>query len=86
ANAPLADFRWPRFTEFNWVRDYFDVIARQNEAPALRVVNDEGADDCVSFREMADRSAQIAGFLAARGVEAGDRILVMLPNVVPLWE
>ncbi|MGP2408018.1 hypothetical protein ACTUM1_15880, partial [Listeria monocytogenes] len=35
ANAPLADFRWPRFTEFNWVRDYFDVIARQNEAPAL---------------------------------------------------
>jgi len=22
------EFRWPQFTEFNWVGDYFDVIAK----------------------------------------------------------
>src|SRR5262249_25606729 len=40
----------------------------------------------VSFGDMAVRSAQVAGFLASRGVAAGDRILIMLPNCVPLWE
>ena len=23
------EFRWPRFENFNWARDYFDVIARR---------------------------------------------------------
>jgi acetyl-CoA synthetase len=80
------EFRWPELTDFNWVRDYFDVVASGNDAPALRVVDDTGADQSISFREMARRSAQLAGFLASRGVGAGDRILIMLPNIVPLWE
>jgi acetyl-CoA synthetase len=85
-NGPPRDFRWPSFTEFNWVRDYFDVIAAANEAPALRVVSDLGADHLVSFHEMSRRAAQVAAFFAGRGIGAGDRILVMLPNGVPLWE
>jgi acetyl-CoA synthetase len=80
------EFRWPELTDFNWVRDYFDVVASGNDAPALRVVDDTGADRSISFRDMAQRSAQLAGFLASRGVGAGDRILIMLPNIVPLWE
>jgi acetyl-CoA synthetase len=81
-----AAFRWPGFEEFNWVRDYFDVIAAGNTTPALRVVDDTGADQSVSFSAMAQRAQQVAAFLAAHGLKRGDRLLVMLPNSVPLWE
>ena len=79
-------FRWPVFEEFNWVGDYFDVIAAGNTATALRVVDDTGTDRSVSFSAMAHRATQLAAFLAAHGLERGDRLLVMLPNSVPLWE
>src|SRR5205085_153014 len=39
-----------------------------------------------SFSELARRSAQVASFLDSQGLEQGDRLLVMLPNGVPLWE
>ena len=58
-NGMAPDFRWPELIDFNWVRDYFDVISLGNEAPALRVVDDTGADRTVTFREMAQRSAQL---------------------------
>ncbi len=80
------DFRWPDFEEFNWARDYFDVIAADNHAAALRVVDDAGADQSLSFAQMQQRSRQVAGFFAALGLTRGDRLLVMLPNSVPLWE
>jgi acetyl-CoA synthetase len=83
-SSARRDFRWPIFTDFNWVRDYFDVIAK--DAPALRVVNDSGYDESLSFGDLARRASRVAGFLAAHGVEQGDRILVMLPNCVALWE
>jgi acetyl-CoA synthetase len=81
-----SEFRWPALGEFNWVHDYFDVIAAGNETPALRVIDDAGGDETLSFAGLARRSAQVAAFLAARGVGPGDRILVMLPNCVALWE
>ena len=81
-----SEFRWPVFDEFNWVRDYFEVIAAGNDATALRMVDDSGGDRSVSFAAMAQRAAQVAAFLAARGIGRGDRILVMLPNCIALWE
>jgi acetyl-CoA synthetase len=66
--------------------DYFEVIAAGNDATALRMVDDVGADRSISFATMAARAAQVAGFLAAQGVERGDRLLVMLPNCLELWE
>ena len=82
----LRAFRWPAFTDFNWVRDYFDVIAAGNEAAALRVVDDAGADETLSFARLARRSRQVAAFLRGAGVRPGDRILIMLPNCTALWE
>ncbi len=79
-------FRWPAFGEFNWARDYFDVIAAGNDAAALRVVDDAGADETLSFAQLARRSAQVASFLRGAGVQQGDRILIMLPNCTALWE
>ena len=80
------EFRWPAFEQFNWAHDYFDVIAAANDSPALRVVDDAGGDRSLSFSELARRSAQVASFLDSQGLEQGDRLLVMLPNGVPLWE
>ncbi len=80
------EFRWPVFEEFNWARDYFDVIAAGNDRIALRVVDDAGADQSLSFSELARRSGQVASFFDSQGLRAGDRLLLMLPNCVPLWE
>jgi acetyl-CoA synthetase len=83
--AAGREFQWPRFEEFNWARDYFDVIAEDNHELALRVVSG-GGEESLTFAQLAHRSSQVANFLAAHGVGAGDRILIMLANVVPLWE
>ncbi|HEY0341912.1 MAG TPA: AMP-binding protein, partial [Steroidobacteraceae bacterium] len=84
--AAGREFHWPRFEEFNWARDYFDVIARDNDSPALRVVSGTATETSLTFAQLARRSSQVANFLSAHGVVAGDRILIMLANVVPLWE
>lgn len=79
-------FRWPALQRFNWAHDYFDRIAADNHQPALRVVDDDGHDQVLSFAMLARRSNQVANFLAAHGVRRGDRVLIMLGNVVALWE
>jgi len=84
--AADREFQWPRFEEFNWALDYFDLIARDNHNPALRVVSGGGAEESLTFAQLARRSSQVANFMAAQGVGRGDRILIMLANVVPLWE
>lgn len=84
--AARQAFRWTAPEHFNWVRDHFDRLAADNDRPALRVVDDGGRDDAYSFAEMARRSHQVAHFLAEQGVEPGDRVLIMLGNVAPLWE
>jgi acetyl-CoA synthetase len=87
---PLAQavqaFHWPEIRDFNWAIDYFDRIAMGNERPALRVVDDAGRDSSLSYVMLARRSNQVANMLAARGVGRGDRVLIMLGNVVALWE
>jgi acetyl-CoA synthetase len=82
----VQEFRWPSFEQFNWARDYFDVIAQGNQHIALRVAMPRGPEQSLTFEALSRRSAQVANFLAAQGVGHGDRILIMLANVVPLWE
>jgi acetyl-CoA synthetase len=82
----LDAFRWPAVASFNWAADYFDRIAAHNDRTALRVVHDTGVDQALSYAALARRSNQVAAFLEAQGVRAGDRLLLMLANVVPLWE
>lgn len=40
------EFRWPELDTFNWALDYFDVIARGNDQPALWIVDDPRARGC----------------------------------------
>ncbi len=80
------DFRWPKLDRFNWALDHFDRMAAGNERPAVWQVDDGGGETKISFAAMARRSNQVANFLRSIGVRRGDRILLMLGNVVPLWE
>jgi acetyl-CoA synthetase len=82
-----AEFRWPKLDRFNWALDYFDaVLAKGNDRPALWVVDEGKGETQVSFAEMSRRSSQVASFLRGLGVKRGDAVLMMLGNVVPLWE
>jgi acetyl-CoA synthetase len=80
------DFRWPRLDRFNWALDYFDEMARGNDRTALWVVDEGGGEVKLSFADLSRRSSQVANFLRAKGVRRGDAVLLMLGNVVPLWE
>ena len=40
----------------------------------------------ISYAEMAARSGQVANWLRDVGVQRGDRLLLMLGNIAPLWE
>lgn len=48
------------------------------ERTAIIVVYADGADETLSFRQIADDSSRFAHYLADRGVQAGDRVAVML--------
>src|SRR4051794_3096755 len=85
-DAAVRDFRWPEFDRFNWALDWFDVIARDNDRPALVIVEEDGRETRRSFAEMAQRSNCVANWLREQGVVRGDRIIVMLSNQVELWE
>lgn len=85
-DTAYRDFRWPQLTDFNWALDYFDAMAKDNANPALWVIDDTGNEIRLSFAEMSERSARVANFLRAQGVKRGDAVLMMLNNVVPLWE
>ncbi len=83
--AAQAAFRWPALDRFNWALDYFDPMAAGNEQAALRIVGPD-TDSSVSFAALSARSNQVANFLRRAGVARGDRILMLLGNVQPLWE
>ncbi|MEJ2421397.1 MAG: AMP-binding protein [Acidobacteriota bacterium] len=82
----LAGFRWPQLDHFNWALDYFDTLSRGNDRPALFIVDEGGEETTLSFAKMSERSSRVANHLRRLGVTRGDRILIMLDNVVPLWE
>jgi acetyl-CoA synthetase len=85
--AAVDLFRWPRPGTFNWGVEWFDVVAAEHpERPALVIVELDGSVGSWSYGELSRRSDQVAGWLAANGVQRGDRIVLMLSNQVELWE
>lgn len=80
------DFPRPEPITFNWALDWFDPLARDNDATALWIVDEDGNDTRVSFADMARRSDRVATWLRTVGVRRGDRVLLVLGNRVELWE
>ena len=83
--AATAAFAWPRLDRFNWALDYFDPMAAGNDGIALRLIG-PGSDESASFEDLRRRSNQVANLLRRMGIGRGDRILLLLGNVMPLWE
>ncbi len=84
--AARRGFRAPALHTFNWALDHFDAYAAGNGHPALWIVEEGGAETKVSFRELSERSSRVASALRDLGVNRGDGVLLMLDNVLPLWE
>jgi acetyl-CoA synthetase len=90
-DAAVKGFRWPDPVPFNWALDWFDAELARNpdskDLPALWIV-DAGSDreTKLSFEALSRRSNQVANFLRAQGVSRGDHLLLLLGNVIPLWE
>ena len=83
-----AGFQWPKLERFNWALDWFDAIAagdRRNQT-ALWVAYEDGRQDKLTFAEISERSARMANYYRSLGVRRGDRVLLMLGNIPPLWE
>src|SRR5690348_7980336 len=88
--AAYAGFQWPKLEKFNWALDWFDQIAvgdRRDQA-ALWVMYEDGRknEDKLTFVELSERSNRIANYYRVLGVKRGDRVLLMLGNIPPLWE
>lgn len=62
----------------NLAHECIDRHASDAARVAVRVVRADGDDEILTFRQIADASAQVAHWLAAEGVDQGDRIAVML--------
>jgi acetyl-CoA synthetase len=62
------------------------IAAEHPDRTGLRIVGDDGSDVSLSFGSLSARSAQLANWLRGLGVRRGDRVLLMLGNVAPLWE
>jgi acetyl-CoA synthetase len=84
--AARAGFRAPSLTRFNWALDWFDPIAEGNQQKALWIVDDDAGERSLTFEELRVRSSRAASYLREKGVRRGDHMLIVLPNVLALWE
>ena len=90
-DAAVKGFRWPDPVPFNWALDWFDAgLARDPESrdrTALWIVEaGHDRETQLSFAALSRRSNQVANLLRAQGLKRGDHLLLLLGNVVPLWE
>src|SRR3977135_684519 len=90
-DAAVEGGRWPDSVPFNWALDWFDAELAHNadskDRPALWIVDAGGNKETkLSFAALSRRSNQVANFLRAQGLKRGDHLLLLLGNVVPLWE
>ena len=89
--SAVKGFRWPEPVPFNWALDWFDAELASNpdsrDRPALWIVDAaQNRETKLSFATLSRRSNQVANFLRAQGLKRGDHLLLLLGNVVPLWE
>jgi acetyl-CoA synthetase len=82
-----SSFQWPKLDRFNWALDWFDRIGtgERRHQIALWVTFEDGTETKLTFYQLSIRSSQIANYCRELGVRRGDRVMVMLGNVVPLW-
>src|SRR3954453_19536656 len=61
----------------NLAENLLDTAARDGDHPALRM-----ADAVLTYAEFRDAALRVTAFLRDKGVEPGDRVGIVLPNVL----
>jgi acetyl-CoA synthetase len=88
--AACKEFHWPKFQTFNWAIDWFDHYAKNNARVALHIVRrgreQKWHEEKISFQDLSEKTSRIARHFQKLGMKRGDRLLVMIPNIMPLWE
>src|SRR4051812_42943516 len=80
------DFRWPELERFNYATDWFDVLASEHPSTtALWIVEEDGSEQQLTYAELSALSQRFAATLRDEGIGQGDRVLLLLGNVAPLW-
>src|ERR1700749_4496626 len=91
SDTAVKGFGWPDPGPFNWALDWVDAELARNadsrDRAALWIVDAASSRETkLSFAALSRRSNQVANFLRAQGLKRGDHLLLLLGNVVPLWE
>src|SRR3954447_15559232 len=85
-DVAYRDFRWPDLDRFNYATDWLDVLAgEQGTETALWLIEEDGSERQISFGDMSLLSQRFAASLRSAGLGQGDRVLLLLGNVAPLW-
>ena len=63
-------------TAVNLASNLTQTVGRHADRPAVRL-----GEAAMTFRELDEASARVAGQLRARGLAVGDRVAIMLPNL-----
>jgi len=83
----VAGFAWPQLEEFNFALEWFDVVAGEHpDRPAVVISDEAGLAKTWTYGQLSRRSDQVANWLTKLGMRRGDRMIVMLPNTIELWE
>lgn len=78
ALAPaLVDGSWRVPDRFNLTRDLVEVLGRDPKRRALTILGLDGIIEPRSFRQLAEGAARWAHILRGKGVEPGDRVVVL---------
>ena len=81
-NAP--NFEWFRDAEVNACWNAVDRHVERGAGGNTAIIHDSpvtGTKSSISFSELRERVARLAGALAAKGVAAGDRVVIYMPMI-----
>ncbi|MEG1874598.1 MAG: AMP-binding protein [Angelakisella sp.] len=71
---------------FNFAYDVVDEIAAlQPDRRAMLWCNEQGEEHCFSFDDLRRASNRTANFFAAKGIQKGDKVLVILKRHYQFW-
>lgn len=78
SNAKLWELFDGTRERLNLAHECIDRHATDDTRVAVRIAHAGGRDEHITFRRLAELSAQVAHFLRERGVRQGDRVAIML--------
>lgn len=83
-NAIRVAFQWDTPASFNFGTDVVDCWAREADGEALVWTNAEGDLQRYRYSDVARLSNRFGAALRERGIQKGDRVIIMLPRC-PQW-